>query len=120
MKSGDTFVLTQLDNHLWIVLSDPSVDSENVVIVNLTTHTLGEEQHCVLKKGDHPFLKHKTAVRYWQAKTLSVVEFEVLVKKNLLRPNAPLSPELLDRIRDGASQSTSCRLAVARFLKINR
>ena len=36
MKAGDTFVPKMLDHHLWVVLSEPSVDPENVVIVDAT------------------------------------------------------------------------------------
>jgi hypothetical protein len=41
MKAGDTFRIpalgTSLDSHLWVVISDPSVDPQHVLIVNFTT-----------------------------------------------------------------------------------
>jgi len=105
MKEGDTFIPAKLDSHLWIILSDPTRDPENVVIVNFTTHTIDEEQHCILRKSDHPFVKHKTAVRYRDAKKVSIEQLEVLVTKNLLKPQSPLSGALLKRVREGASKS---------------
>jgi hypothetical protein len=105
VKGGDTFIPAHLDKHLWIILSDPSLDSENVVIVNFTTHTIDEEQHCVVNKGDHPFVKHKTAVRYRDAKSVTVSQLKKLVQSALIKPNSPLSPTLLKRVRNGAGQS---------------
>jgi hypothetical protein len=41
MNAGDTFRIpqpgTSLDSHLWVVISDPVVDAERVLIVNFTT-----------------------------------------------------------------------------------
>jgi hypothetical protein len=51
MKAGDTFIPARFDHHLWIVLSDPKANPDNVVIVNFTTHTLDEEPHCIIQKG---------------------------------------------------------------------
>jgi hypothetical protein len=66
MKAGDTLLIddpgTTLDSHLWIVISDPDVDPEHVVIVNLTSYRADKDQACVLDKGDHPYLSHRTCV----------------------------------------------------------
>ena len=105
MKGGDSFIPAKFDSHLWIILSEPSIDSENVVIVNFTTHTIDEEQYCLVHKGDHPFVKHKTAVRYRDAKTVSIDQLDTLVKASQLKPNRPLSATLLKRVRDGAAKS---------------
>ncbi len=41
MNAGDTFRIpqpgTSLDSHLWVVISDPVVDPDRVLIVNFTT-----------------------------------------------------------------------------------
>jgi len=36
VQPGFTF-LTELDRHLWVILSDPAKDDQNVVIVSITT-----------------------------------------------------------------------------------
>ena len=86
MKAGDTFIPAKLDHHLWIVLSDPAIDSDSIVIVNFTTHTIDEEQHCIIQKADHPFVKHKTAVRYRDAKIVSRSQLTQLIKLGQLKP----------------------------------
>lgn len=104
MNAGDTFIpQCKPYNHLYIVLSDPSQDEERVVLVNLTTWTVDEESHCIVQKGEHRFVKHKTAVRYNGAKLASVSELERLTNTGMLKSDRPLSPELLKRVRDGAA-----------------
>lgn len=105
MKAGDTFIPARFDDHLWIILSDPSVDPDQVVIVNFTTHTVEEEQDCVVQKGEHPFVKHKTAVRYRDAKIVSSSVLAKLLKAHQLKSHKPLSHNLLQRVRAGASKS---------------
>ena len=104
MKAGDTFIPKKFE-HLWIILSDPSLDPENVVIVNFTTHTVDEEQVCIVQRGEHSFIKHKTAVRYRDAKKVSLSILQHLQKTKMLKVNDPLSPTLLARVRRGAAVS---------------
>ena len=39
MNAGDTFFVAQPYNHLYVVISDPALDSSKIVMVNFTTHT---------------------------------------------------------------------------------
>ena len=103
MNAGDTFIDGKY-HHLWIILSDPVLDPDRVVIVNLTTHTIDEESACILKKGDHPFVKHKTAVRYRDARITHLADLEKLRIARLLASREPCSKSLLAKLRDGASK----------------
>lgn len=105
MDAGSTFLLTQVDNHLWVVLSDPRRDPKNVLLVSLTTLTRLKESVCILAPGEHDWVRHQTCVSYEHAK---VVPLDVLYKlkdKGLLVLQAPLSPALLQRVRSGAAVS---------------
>ena len=105
MNAGDTFIPARFDNHLWVIVSDPAKDVANVVISNFTTFDGTEEESCVVNNGEHPFVRHKTVVRYRDAKTVSANDLKTLVKKGQLKPHMPLSAEILDRVRQGAGQS---------------
>jgi len=105
VNAGDTFIPARFDNHLWVIISEPSLDKQNVVIVNLTTYDGVEEQTCTLDVGDHRFVKHKTVVRYRDAKSVPSSHLEKLERAQMLRRHDPLSAELLRRIREGASRS---------------
>ncbi len=96
MNAGDTFtVFDGKTRHLWIALSNPSDDPEHAVIVNFTTHTIDEESHCVVHKGEHPFIKHKTAIRYRDARVVALDQLEKLLNTDLADQHSPLSDELL-------------------------
>jgi hypothetical protein len=104
MNAGDTFIDGKY-HHLWIVLSDPAIDSENVVIVNLTTYTVAEESTCIVEKGEHQFVKHKTVVRYNDARITSSATLEKLRKAKLLNPREKCSAGFLNKLRAGAFQN---------------
>jgi hypothetical protein len=66
MNAGDTLLIdapgTTLDSHLWIVISDPALDPQRVVLVNMTSHRADKDQACVLEMGDHPYVSHRTCI----------------------------------------------------------
>jgi hypothetical protein len=105
MKLGDTFRPDRFDNHLWVVISDPSIDSEDVVVVNLTTHKNAEEEACILDVGDHPFIKHKTVVRYRNAYMRELSHFQYLIELGSIRIGQKASKTMLKKIWNGARQS---------------
>jgi hypothetical protein len=67
MEGGNTFLRKDGDNHLWVVLSDPQLDPETVLIVNLTTFDPRKEGVCILAAGEHPWVTHETCVSYEDA-----------------------------------------------------
>ena len=115
MNLGDTFRPIKYDSHLWIVSSKPELDP--VVIFNLTTYTVDEENICVLHIGDHEFITHKTAIRYWEAKRVEAKLLEALIEKSLLNPNKPASQEMMKKIWLGASLSRRINLNVLDILE---
>lgn len=120
LKGGETFLIPEpgssLDSHLWIVLSEPSIDPENVLIVNLTTWAEYKDQACLLQPGDHPFVKQRTCVNYADAKVVTAHQLETFLDRGQIKHQTPLTPELLRRVREGAAQSTRMALAHAQVL----
>jgi hypothetical protein len=109
MNAGDTFRVpepgTSLDSHLWVVISDPAVDPQRVLIVNFTTRREDSDPACILQAGEHPFVHHETCVNYAGAKVVSGAQIQALLRKGLLTTHAALSSTLLKRMRDGAAAS---------------
>ena len=103
MEAGDTFKYGRL-LHLWVVLSDPRMDRAKVVIVNMTTDD-GVDPSCILNATDHPFVQHRTCIRYDMARIVTDVDLEQYVASNTIRPREPVTAEILDRIRQGAAKS---------------
>lgn len=102
MQAGDTFLIPKFDDHLWAVISDPSLDAEKVVIVLFLSWTEKYDQACVLSGGEHPFIKHPTCVHYPGAKVVTDARMEELRRTEQLKVKNPLSAELLSQIRQRA------------------
>ena len=120
MKAGDTFRIpepgTSLDSHHWVVISDPAVDPQRVLIVNFTTRRKDSDPACILQAGEHSFVHHETCVNYAGAKVVSEAQIQALLQKGLLTSHASLSAALLTRIRDGAAASERMSLYHADIL----
>ncbi len=108
MKAGDTFFLTDraVDNHLWVVISDPTRDSERVVLVSVTTYEPHKEALCLLDVGDHHTISHTSCIACNEARMTTPGTLIGLRDGGHLNLQAPVSAELLARIRAGVSRST--------------
>ena len=102
MNAGDTFRYGR--GHLFIVLSDPRIDPESVVIVNMTTDR-AQDQSCILLPGDHPFVTHRTSIKYNKARIESIRVLEKLISAGCVTPQDPLFGDVLERVRRGAAIS---------------
>ena len=72
MNAGDVFQFQGgAERHAWVIISDPAVDPEHVLMVNFTTWDPHIDQACVLEPGDHPFITTRTCVNYPRAKEVS-------------------------------------------------
>jgi hypothetical protein len=105
MEAGDIFIRVDNDKHLWIVLSDPKLDPEKVLIVNLTTLDARKEQVCVLKRGDHSWVKHDTCVNYQDSVVTTVVQLNTARDQGAIDMKKRMSTATLKKIRDGALES---------------
>ena len=105
VSAGDTFLVAHPYNHLNVVCSDPAADASKVLLVSITTFRPKEDESCILVKGDHPFIKHNSCMRYKDARVASVAQIRALLDGGLLTRREPVSVELLARIRDGAGDS---------------
>ncbi len=100
MEAGDTFRFGH--GHLQVVISDPSLDREKVVIVNMTTDR-GKDPACILIPGDHPFVKHNTSIRYDKARIAADKEIEWLISTSAATREEAVCDAVLERIRRGAA-----------------
>jgi hypothetical protein len=112
MRAGDTFkfVLATIEKkHLWVVISDPSLDvADPVVIVNLTTYREGmTNPTCILRPGDHAFVRHPTSVCYEDALDVPNTALESAADDCAVVLQGPLQPSVLERIRRGAAEPSS-------------
>jgi hypothetical protein len=104
VEIGDTFVLVnqKIDPHLWIVISLPQNNAEEIVIVNLTTHGVWKDQSCILDAGQHPWIRHKSCVSYRDAKCVPELQLDSLLASGVLVRDAPVTDDILRLLLMGA------------------
>lgn len=110
ISQGDTFWAADfeegVDSHLLIVISDPVKNSEQLVLVTLTTWEPGKDDSCYLEPGDHSFVKHPTCVRYnGVSDTPSAEKLITLVAEGKLKKREPVTKEVLEKILEGAKDT---------------
>ena len=120
LSRGDTFINDargDLLSHLWIVLSDPTRDPNQVVIVNVTTWKDYHDQTCILDVGDHPFVRHRSCLNYAEARLAEASQLRKLTDAGHLSPHRSLDPDLLERISRGALESDRTPIGCAEVLR---
>lgn len=124
LDSGDTFFTPErrdigVPRHLWIIVSDTSGDSENVLIVNVTSWKDGgfNDDSCTLDVGDHPSIHHKSFICYELAKVTSLRDLDRGFSDLGLSEGEPVSGEVLTKIRAGANASPHLRNGYKKLLQ---
>lgn len=105
MNIGDCFTneaAHRLRRHTWIVLSDPQIDVENVLIVNITSDLENYEHACLLYPNEHESVTKISCINYIDANVTTVAKLEEAVRLNRAHPRAQLRSEILIRVLQGA------------------
>ncbi len=105
VEIGDAFLLRRkgIDDHLWVVISLPQVDRDNVIMVNLTSHAANKDQSCIAGPADHPWIQHQSCVSYRDAKCVSEEKLDNLRDSGELIPQDHASDEFIRKLLDGAN-----------------
>jgi hypothetical protein len=114
MEAGNTFKFGRTA-HLWVVISDPSIDPKQVVIINMTTDR-GIDNSCILKCGDHDLIRHDTCMRYDRSRIETNNHLEQLITMGSITLYKPVKAEILERIRYGAGVSNYIPLECRQIL----
>ncbi|HUT33365.1 MAG TPA: hypothetical protein VNE39_07810 [Planctomycetota bacterium] len=120
LRGGDTFQAAdrKREEHLWIILSDPENYPEApVLIANLTTQRADSDSACMLARGDHPFIKHDSCVNYQDSRLAEAQTLAGALAAKLLVAREPVSADVLQRIRIGATVSRFIPLRNLQLLK---
>ncbi len=117
MEAGSTFLLTQADKHLWVILSEPKKNSEVVLLVSVTTLRTHKDQSCVITRGEHPFITHDSCVFYEDARDASLTQLYALKDAGLLCMRESFSDGLLARVREGARITGELKLKYLQLLE---
>lgn len=102
MDAGDCLFFPD-DNHLWIIISDPRMDANELLLVNVTTYVPNhphKDKTCLLQAGDHPFIRHLSCVNYADARIATDAALERGIARNIIvLHDTKLDSAVLRRIR---------------------
>ena len=99
-----------------MVLSDPALNANQVLIVSLTTWGKDDDPACVLNVGDHSFVRQKSFIKYSHAKVVTSNQLDEFLARGQIHVQAQLSAGVLKRARDGAAESRFMALGHANIL----
>ncbi len=118
MQQRDTFLVCEsgLDDHLWIILSDPTVHPDQLVCVNVTTWNERRDPSCRLRSQDHPWIRHESCIFYEEPKILKGPQLDLLLASRLIESKESVSPDVFDRIIEGALKSPHLPLHIRDLL----
>lgn len=100
---GTTFRLKNWNGdprHLFVVIAGPS-ESGKALMANFTTYGEYKDGECILEIGDHPFILHKTVVKYDASVVWPLGQLASGISAGALVLGEPASEELLERIIAG-------------------
>jgi len=120
MKSGDAFLMpapgiSNRTAHLWIVLTDATLENQTVVIVSITTLRRGAEQTVILRQGEHPFIDRDSSVCYADARIVDAGDLDEKAKAGQIRMHAACPAKTLQNVKDGILASELTPQKVQRF-----
>ena len=110
IRAGSVFITSDqyrnTDDHLWMVISDPTQNPEKVLIANLTTYK-GDPGHddCVITSAEYRGLAHKSCVFFQKASICSLASLEKLLQELVIELREPLPREVLGRVREAAEST---------------
>ncbi len=121
MTAGDCFYnksAKSVPSHPWVIISDPDLDPDNVVIANFTDADGHHDSTCILTTEDVPWLKKRSCIAYQYAKLTSVELLKSATAQGLLFNYEKVTNEVLQRIRDGAAMSEETRNDCLEILRL--
>lgn len=110
----DTYLREQVPEHLYFVISDADMDGK-VLLVNLTTDNGHPDRSCVIKLGQHPFVKHQSVINYRDAREANLTAIEEAVQRGAVTTHISATDDLLAQIQTGARNSMHLKGKFKRF-----
>ncbi len=118
MEPGTVFIFTIKEQHPWVVLSDPTINPDSVLIVNLTSWEEYKEQTCLVDRGEHACITRKSCV-YYEGATITTLQALLDAKDGgVLKVEREAMPaDVLQRMRDGAGRSENLSMGAQDLLR---
>ena len=110
LRVGDTFFMANTGGannpagaHLMVCIA--RTPEAMTVIVPIVSVREGSDLSCVLRVGDHPFIKHESCAAYNFARVIPIGAIEADIANGLIVLQAPLSSDVIVRFQVGLVSS---------------
>lgn len=110
MRAGDTFRFRANDPHLWLIISDPEKDRNQVLLVNVTSWRRDKEQSCLLGPEDHPQIEHNSCIYFVGSRLVADSHLSHLYNTDRIVLHEPLREDVLRRVREAAAVSRTMKI----------
>ena len=122
MRAGDTFFLKDknINDHLFVIISDPAINDEQVVFVSMTSEKEYKEKFCLISVGEHPYVSKPTCISYFHAKKATLNQLVKWESAGDIVLDVPVSSALLIRIRRGVPLSNEMPIGLAAIIARQR
>jgi hypothetical protein len=102
------------------MLTDPVGPARQILTVSISTirGKSSDDQTCILKPGDHEFIKDPSFVAYWSCRH-DCTEDGILrgINNNVFVPMEPMKEDIFARVIDGLSKSPRTKPYAVNFIK---
>lgn len=112
LQIGSTFVNVPhgaLELHLWIIISEPSLNPEKVAIVNVSSWRDDavelNDPSCIVNSGDHPFVGRKSYIYYRKSLLTTLNGLQAGLDGGVLQQRESCSEDFLDKVITEAANS---------------
>ncbi len=118
IQAGQVFInkeAARIHSHRWVIVSDPRRNPDKILIVNFTSNH--SDPTCIVTPDEYPSLDHDSCVRYAETRCVTSKGIETLLSSGMCSSSKIVSPEVLQRIRDGFAISRHVRLEYRDLLR---
>lgn len=93
-------------SHLWLVLTDPDPETEQVVAVMAVTARHHTDKTVTLSAGEHPFINNDSSLDYGGTKRFQVSKLKAALRSSRCKLAENMSATLLAKVRAGLMASS--------------
>ena len=118
--AGNTFIFpTKITEpaHLWIVITEPTEETEDIVIVNVTSRKSNSDTTITLNPGHHSFIRKPSVVNYSDAMFSTKDKIDSSMSSGEAMEHDPINTYLLKRIRSGIIDSKRTPLKIKDYCR---
>lgn len=123
LRKGTILIPTGPCDHLHVICNDPvfypNLVKDCVLAVNLSTvnNLIDYDKTCILKIGEHPFIKHDSYILYRKAAILGVNSISRNIDDGSFSTHKPFNDVTFEKILAGFSISKEVRPKIKSFYK---